>query len=153
MWRKGWLLVVVMAVLLSAPLVVYGGDVDEVRTIFEKDLRLLNANNKDAFSSGAHDDVVLFGILSPFVTKGKANLQQLVAHYLTDNTRVNFITVNPEFFVTGDSAVAWGHYTINENPKVGPRVSIYGRYTFTYSKIGGRWFLAAMHLSPLQGYR
>lgn len=152
MWCKRWYLVMVMTVLLSAPRVVYGGDMDDVRTLFENDIRLFNAQNNDAFSANAHDHVVLYGILSPFATKGKTELQQLVAHYLSDNTRVSFITVNPEMFVAGDSAVAWGHYTINENPKVGPRVNIHGRYTFTYSKIGGRWFLAAMHLSPLQAY-
>jgi ketosteroid isomerase-like protein len=153
MWRTSWFFFLILTILLSAPPIVHGGDIDDVRTIFENDIRLLNARNNDAFSVNAHDSVVLYGILSPFATKGKADLQQLVAHYLTDNTRVNFITVNPEVFVAGDSAVAWGHYTISENPKIGPRVSIHGRYTLTYSKIGGRWFLAAMHLSPLQSYQ
>ena len=153
MWLQGRCLVFAIAVLLSSTPAVYGDDLADVRTLFEKDIRLLNAHNNDAFSAGAHDDVVLFGILSPFATKGKAALQQLVTQYLDDHTRVNFMSVNPEFFVAGDSAVAWGHYTISETPKVGPRVGIYGRYTLTYTKIGGRWFLAAMHLSPLQGYQ
>lgn len=152
MWLQGRSLVLVIAVLLSTTPAVYGDDLGEVRTLFEKDIRLLNALNNSAFSAGAHEDVVLFGILSPFATKGKAALEQLVSQYLADHTRVNFVTVNPEFVVAGDSALAWGHYTINETPKGGARVGINGRYTFTYSKIGGRWFLAALHLSPLQGY-
>jgi len=142
-----------LLVLLTTSPVVYGDDLSEVRTLFDKDIHLLNANSNDAFSVAAHDDVVLYGILSPFATKGKAAVQQLVAQYLDDHTRVNFLSVNLEFFVVGDSAVAWGHYAISETPKVGKRASIYGRYTFTYTKIGGRWFLAAMHLSPLQGYQ
>lgn len=145
--------ILAIAVLLSAPPAVSGDDLADVRTLFEKDIRLLNAQNNAAFSAGAHDDVVVFGILSPFVTKGKAALQILVTEYLADHTRINFMSVNPELFVAGDSAVAWGHYTISETPKMGPRVSIYGRYTFTYSKIGGRWVLAALHFSPLQGYQ
>ena len=142
-----------IVMLLSTTPAVYGGDLTEVRTLFEKDIRMLNAHNNDAFSAGAHDNVVLFGILSPFATKGKVAMQQLVTQYLDDHTRINFMSVNPEFFVAGESAVAWGQYAISETPKVGPRVSIYGRYTLTYTKIGGRWFLAAMHLSPLQGYQ
>jgi uncharacterized protein (TIGR02246 family) len=154
MWLWGrYLSFVIAALLLVTTPAVYGDDLAEVRTLFEKDLRLLNAHNNDAFSAGAHDDVVVFGILSPFATKGKAALQQLVAQFLDDQSRVNFMSVNPEFFVAGDSAIAWGQYTISETPKVGRRGSIYGRYTLTYSKIGGRWFLAAMHLSPLQGYQ
>jgi uncharacterized protein (TIGR02246 family) len=139
-------------VLLSFTSAVYGDDLAEVRSVFDNDIRLLNAHNNDAFSSAAHDDVIVFGILSPFATKGKPALQQLVAQFLDDLTRVNFTGVNPAFFVSGDSAVAWGHYAISETPKVGNRGTIYGRYTFTYSKIGGRWLLAAMHLSPMQGF-
>ncbi len=153
MGLQGRSLLFAIAVLLSTTPAVYGGDLTEVRTLFEKDIRMLNAHDNDALSASAHDDVVLFGILSPFATKGKAALQTLVTEYLADQTRVNFMSVNPEFFVAGDSTVAWGHYTISETPKIGPRVSIYGRYTFTYTKIGGRWLLAAMHLSPLQGYQ
>ncbi len=149
----GRLPVLVIVGLLSFSSMAYGDDLTEVRTLFEKDIHLLNAHNNDAFSADAHNDVVLFGILSPFATKGKAALQQLVAQYLDDYPRVNFVSVNPEFFVAGDSAVAWGHYTISETPKVGHLVNIYGRYTFTYSKIGGKWLLAAFHLSPLQGYQ
>lgn len=142
---------VVLMLLFPSP-GVYGDDLADVRTLFERDLQLLNTNKNEAFSVAAHDDMVLFGILSPFATEGKAAVQQLVTQYLGDHTRINFMSVNPEFVVTGDSAVAWGHYAISEIPKVGKRENIYGRYTFTYTKIGGRWFLAAMHLSPLQGY-
>jgi uncharacterized protein (TIGR02246 family) len=146
-------LLVALLVFLTTTPVVYGDDLSEVRTLFDRDIQLLNTNKKEAFSAAAHDDLVLFGILSPFATKGKAAVQQLVSQYLDDHTRVNFLGVNPAFFVTGDSAIAWGQYAITEVPKAGNRVSIYGRYTLTYSKIGGRWFLAAMHLSPLQGYQ
>jgi hypothetical protein len=60
--------------------------------------------------------------------------------------------VNPEFLLAGTNALAWGHYTIIETPKIGPRETIHGRYTLTYTKVDGKWLLAALHLSPLQGY-
>ncbi len=150
---RGRSLPLAIAVLLLTTPAVYGDDMAEVHALFENDIRLLNAHNNTAFSVGAHDDVVLFGILSPFATKGKAAIQTLVAEYIADHARINFMTVNPEFFVAGESAVAWGHYAISETPKVGSHMSIHGRYTCTYTKIGGRWLLASMHLSPLQGYQ
>lgn len=153
MCLRGRSLSLAIAVLLLITPAVHGDDLAEVRALFDTDIRLLNAHNNDAFSAGAHDDVVLFGILSPFATKGKAAVQTLVAGYIADHARLNFVSINPEFFVAGDSAVAWGHYAISETPKVGSRVNIYGRYTYTYTKIDGRWLLAAMHLSPLQGYQ
>jgi uncharacterized protein (TIGR02246 family) len=142
---------VVIAVLL-APLTGRSDDLTDVRAVFDKDIRLFNAQNTSAFSVSAHDDVVLFGILSPFATIGKDNLRQLVEGYYADHIRLTFRPVNPEFMIRETSALAWGSYTITEYPKIGPREAIHGRYTFTYTKVDGKWLLAALHLSPLQGY-
>jgi uncharacterized protein (TIGR02246 family) len=142
---------VVIAVLL-APLTGRSDDLTDVQAVFDKDMRLFNAQNTSAFSASAHDDVVLFGILSPFATIGKDNLQRVVEEYYADHIRLTFRPVNPKFTVMGTSALAWGSYTITEYPKIGPREAIHGRYTFTYTKVDGKWFLAALHLSPLQGY-
>ena len=141
-----------VASLLVTPLRARSDDLAEVRAVFDKDIRLFNAQNVEAFSASAHEGVVLFGILSPFATKGKDNLRQLVQDYYADHIRVTFRPVNPEFIITGTSAVAWGSYTITEHPKIGPREAIHGRYTFTYTKTDGKWLLAALHLSPLQSY-
>jgi uncharacterized protein (TIGR02246 family) len=140
-----------VVLLLSVPPVVYGDDLADVRAIFNRDIQLFNAHNNEAFVASAHDQVVLFGILSPFATKGKEALRQLVQGYFDDHIRLTFRPVNPEFFIAGTSALAWGSYTITEHPKVGSRESIHGRYTFTYTKVDGKWLLAALHLSPLQG--
>jgi uncharacterized protein (TIGR02246 family) len=142
---------VVIAVLLT-PLTGRSDDLADVQAVFEKDIRLFNAQNTSAFSVSAHDDVVLFGIRSPFATKGKDNLRRLVEEYYADHSRITFRPVNPKFTVMGTSALAWGSYTITEYPKIGPRQAIHGRYTFTYTKVDGKWLLAALHLSPLQGY-
>ena len=152
MMYKQIVLTLIFAPLLFAPLLARGDDLAEVRAIFEKDIRLFNAQNSEAFSSSSHEDVVLFGILSPFATTGKEDLQRLVQGYFADHVRITFRAVNPEFFIMSSSAVAWGAYTITEYPKVGPRETIHGRYTFTYTKTDGKWQLVALHLSPLQGY-
>lgn len=142
----------VMAFIVFMPAGVRGDDLADLRTVFEKDIRLFNAKNTDAFVASAHEDVILFGILSPFATKGKEDLQRVVRGYLEDHVRVIFKMVNPEFVIVTTSGLAWGAYTITEYPKVGSRESIHGRYTFTYTKSDGRWVLVALHLSPLQGY-
>ncbi len=142
--------IVVTLLLIPAP--GRGDDVSEVKAMFDEDIRLFNTENKNAFVGGAHDDVVVFGILSPFATKGKEDFRKLVAGYFDDHASVNFKPVNPEFVVTGSSALAWGSYSITEHPKIGPRETIHGRYTFTYTKTDGKWQLVALHLSPLQGY-
>ena len=147
-YRRVGFLWAVVALLFASP-AVRGDDLADLQAIFDKDIQLFNAHNKDAFVTSAHDDVVLFGILSPFATKGKEALQQLVQEYMNDHVGVMFRLVNPEFFVAGTSALAWGSYTITEYPKVGPREIIHGRYTFTYTKTDGKWLLVALHLSPV----
>jgi hypothetical protein len=92
--HKQIVLALVFAPLLLAPLLARGDDVAEVRAVFEKDIRLFNAQNSEAFSISAHEDVVLFGILSPFATKGKADLQRLVQGYFADHIRITFRAVN-----------------------------------------------------------
>lgn len=149
--RGARLLFAVVLLLFGSP-AVRGDDLEDVRAVFEQDIRLFNAHNPKAFVASAHDEVVLFGILSPFATKGKAALQELVRQYFDDHLRLTFRPVNPEFLIVGTSALGWGSYTITEHPKIGPRESIHGRYTFTYTKADGQWLLAALHLSPLQGY-
>lgn len=146
------ILTVAVLVLLVAPPAARGDDLADLQAVFDKDIQLFNAHNNDAFVASAHDDVVLFGILSPFAIKGKEALRQLVQEYFDDHVRTVFRLVNPEFFVAGTSALAWGHYTIAEQPKIGPRETIHGRYTFTYTKVDGKWLLVALHLSPMQGY-
>jgi uncharacterized protein (TIGR02246 family) len=141
-----------VVLVLCLPLAARGDDTADVQAVFDKDLRLFNALNTEAFVASAHDDIVLFGILSPFATVGKESLRQLIQQYFGDHTRTLFMAVNPKLFIAGTSAVAWGAYTITEYPKAGVRQAIHGRYTFTYTKVNSKWLLAAMHLSPLQGY-
>lgn len=134
--RRTVLACVVVSVLL-APLTVRSDDLADIRAVFDKDIRLFNAQNKDAFVASAHDEVVLFGILSPFAIKGKEDLRRLVQEYFDDHVRVTFRLVNPDFVVSGSSVLTWGSYTITEYPKIGPREAIHGRYTFTYTKVVG----------------
>ena len=127
----------------------YGDDLDDVKAIFNEDMRLFNAQNTAAFATNAHADVVLFGMLSPFAVRGKAAITDMLEGFFADIERILFTPVNPEFSITGASALAWGHFTNTEVPAVGPREVIHGRYTFTYAKRDGKWLLVGLHFSPL----
>ena len=127
----------------------YGDDLDEVKTAFNADMKRFNAQDASAFSVNAHDNVVLFGILSPFSVKGKTAITEMLERFFADSERVIFTPINPEFRIIGASALAWGHFTNTEVPAVGPREVIHGRYTFTYTKRDGKWFLIGLHFSPL----
>jgi len=143
-------------ILMGAGLVVLLGavaaqaeELADVRQVFKTDIRLFNGQDPTAFSAAAHKEVVLFGTLSPFAVKGKAAIRQLIEDYFAEYDYAKWTPVDAKFFVAGTSALAWGHYTLKEQPKVGPRRILHGRYTFTYTRSEGKWLLVALDFSPL----
>ncbi len=124
-------------------------DLADIQQAFEADIRLFNGQDPTTFTATAHDHVVLFGPLSPFAVEGKAAIQQLVQEYFTNHDYVRWRSVNAKFLVIETSGLAWGHYTVREQPRVGPRRILHGRYTFTYTKEEDQWLVVALDFSPL----
>ncbi len=92
-----------------------------VQRVFEADIRLFNGQDPTAFTAAAHKNVVLFGTLSPFAVEGKAAIQQLIQEYFTNHDYAKWAPVNAQFSIIGTSGLAWGHYTLRQQPKAGPR--------------------------------
>ncbi len=126
-----------------------GVEVRAVQKVFETDIHLFNGQDLTTFTAAAHDQVVLFGTLTPFPVEGKAAVQQLIREYFSNHDYAKWTPVDAKFFVTGTSALAWGHYTLREQARVGPRRVLHGRYTFTYTQDAGEWVLVALDFSPL----
>ena len=124
-------------------------DLTDIQQAYEADIRLFNGQDPTTFTATAHENVVLFGTLSPFAVEGKAAIQQLVQEYFTNHDYVKWRSANAKFLVIETSGLAWGHYTVREQPRVGPRRILHGRYTFTYTKEEGRWLVVALDFSPL----
>lgn len=130
-------------------------DLKDIQASFQAEINAFNAHDQNAFITSAHDDVVLFGTLSPDVIRGKKAFQQLIRDYFSTHANAYFAPVFADFRVTGSTALAWGHYTLSDISlgdvaKGGPHNISHGRYTFTYSKIGQAWQLVALYFSPLQ---
>ena len=63
---KRKMLAATTVLLLCLTPMAYGDDMEDVKAAFDADIKLFNAQNATAFSTSAHDDIVLFGMLSPF---------------------------------------------------------------------------------------
>lgn len=138
-----------LGISLLSGLGVRADDLADIQQAFEADIRLFNGQDPTAFTATAHEHVVLFGPLSPFAVEGKAAIQQLVQEYFTNHDYVKWRSVNAKFLVIETSGLAWGHYTVREQPRVGPRRILHGRYTFTYAKEEDKWLVVALDFSPL----
>ncbi len=147
--RTSKLLSLALLTLLFAPSPGRSDDLTEIRASFQAEIAAFNALDRNAFVTPAHEDVVLFGIITPFVVTGKEDFSRFVKSYFDDHTSATFTPIQPKFRVAGATAIAWGHYQLIDQPKTRQYRTFYGRYTLSYSKIEGKWILAALYFSPL----
>ena len=140
----GWL--VVLALLVSTP--VFAGDVEDLKAIFEKGVKAYNSKDV-AFFTVMDDRGVVFNPSVPFATDGKAANEQYTRGVWANMDSSTFTPVNPQFRVIGNTGLAWGHYAVALKPKDGGARSLFGRYTITYTKSGGKWLAVVAHYSAL----
>lgn len=129
-------------------------DLTALKANFEAEMRGLNNNDLAAALAETHDDIVLFGIFSPFPSDGKKEFEQAVKSYFGSYAKAEFTPVSPQFRIVGTTAVAWGHYQLAATPKGGEQPAYsHGRYIFTHVKVDDKWLILSMHISPLEPYR
>ena len=130
---------------LVVPAVVYSDDLAEIQASFEAKVKALNALDRHAFVTSADEDVVLFGVLSPFAVEGKAAFRKAIERYV-DNRKETSLS---EFSIMGSTGAAWGSYRMSIRPKGSSSVLSRSRYIFTHTQTDGTWRLLTMHISPL----
>ena len=129
-------------------------DLAALKANFEAEMAGLNTNNLDATLAQAHNDIVLFGIFSPFPSNSKKEFEQAAKSYFGTYAKAEFTPVSPQFRIVGTTALSWGHYQLAATPKGGEQLSYsHGRYIFTHVKVDGKWLILSMHISPLEPYR
>ena len=129
--------------------VAYSQDLSALQTHFTAQMEALNSEDLDATLAGVHDDIVLFGLFSPFPIEGKPAFRQAVQEYFDDYTESAFMIIEPSFRLIGPTGVAWGYYRLSAKLATGVPSRSYGRYLFTYTRVDGSWQVVSMHLSPL----
>ena len=128
-------------------------DLDALKSAFTTQIEALNNRELAAAVATVHDDVVLYGIFSPFPVQGRADFQKAVQAYFGQYEEAELSPVTPQFRIVGTTALAWGHYQLAAIPQGGKMTYAHGRYIFTYTKIDGKWVILGMDYSPLESYK
>ncbi len=128
-------------------------DMDALKSAFTTQIEALNNRELDAAVATVHDDIVLYGIFSPFPVQGKADFQKAVQAYFGQYEEAELSPVTPQFRIVGTTALAWGHYQLAATPQGGKMTYAHGRYIFTYTKLDGKWVILGMDYSPLESYQ
>ena len=128
----------------------FGQDLASLQAGFEAELDALNSRNMDGVLSLVDNDVVLFGIFSPFPITGKDGYQRAVQEYFDAHVHAVLATIDPEYRIMGTTGVAWGNFRLATQLKNGPSKYAFGRYMFTYTQANGQWRILSMHYSLLK---
>ncbi len=128
-------------------------DMDALKSAFTTQIDALNNRELDAAVATVHDDIVLYGIFSPFPVQGRADFQKAVQAYFGQYEEAELSPVTPQFRIVGTTALAWGHYQLAATPQGGKMTYAHGRYIFTYTKLDGKWVILGMDYSPLESYK
>ncbi len=135
-------------VFFLAPSAARGDDVDDLKALFEQEVKALNSRDFNAYVANVHEQVVVFGIFPPFELEGIESYRKRYHTLFETHQSVTFTPFNPQFRVIGCIGVAWGHDKFELKPKNGPMQVYGGRYTFIYMKADGKWVRVVTHASP-----
>ena len=121
-----------------------------LRAVVTAAINALNSRSVDAAVAPVLDNVVVYGIFSPFPIEGKESYRQAVQEYFDRYQRGEVKPIDPQYKVIGLTGVAWGNFRIVAQRKNGSAESSDGRYLFTLTQMNGRWLILSMHYSLLQ---
>jgi ketosteroid isomerase-like protein len=128
----------------------HGQDLQALKAGFTAEIDALNTRNLDAALAPVADNVILFGIFSPFPIEGKEGYRQAVQEYFDDYEQAVLTPIEPEFRIIGTTGVAWGNFRLGTRQKSQSFEYADGRYMFTYAQGDGKWVIISMHYSLLQ---
>jgi ketosteroid isomerase-like protein len=124
------------------------GDVDDLKATYEKAIKDFN-NHDDATFESIDEATVYYTAASPFPIKGKAAYQKFIKGMWASQESTAFVPVNTQYQVSGSTGIAWGHYAFSMKQKDGPARTVFGRFTITCVKSGGKWQAISSHYSAM----
>jgi uncharacterized protein (TIGR02246 family) len=144
------LAIIVALAAATGPAYAADDDVAGVRATFEGAVAALNSGNMEGFLATVHDEALSFYSCGP--TSGKQGREACALDwqlFFNTTTNAQFETQNEQYRVIGDTGIAYGDYSLSVNYNSQGRQTVHeGRYTMTYTRVGGEWRIAMQHNTP-----
>ena len=126
-------------VLLVAPQLILGADLDDLKAANERMVKAANSLDAAAIASMIHPGFVLFGRDSAFALvaptepkQAEATLRTLLQNGFATAESLNTTPVNTQYRVIGNTGIVWGYSTVVTKPKGGPLQTTQSRVTWTW---------------------
>jgi len=149
---KRLIISVAALVLLVAPQLALGSDVDDLKAANEQLTKAFIARDAAAIASMIHPGAVNFESAFPLIAPEQDTVAQLTNFYKAILGSLEYLIVlpyNTQYKVVGNTGIVWGHNTVYEKAKGEKAQTIYERTTVTWVKSGGKWLVLMAHSSPL----
>ena len=147
---KPFVLTVGLIGILITPLTSRADDQKDLVAAFQEALTAINTRNVEAFVELMDDGVVYFLPNIPLPAVGKAANERVWSRLLADNDSVTFVPIKPQFHISGNTGIAWGHYVSVAQAGDISLDAFIGRYTITYTKVAeGDWRMIVIHNSSI----
>jgi ketosteroid isomerase-like protein len=137
----------VAVAMLCAPSAAFCDDLDDLKAAHEAFYKALNERSVNGLLAILHEDVAVFLRDNPLPSR-RPTAEVLKAAW-ADLERNNWIALNHEFAVVGDTGIVWGHSRNVRKMKDGPEETVFSRGSLTYVKSGGKWLLLSIHASAV----
>ncbi|MGE0681352.1 MAG: DUF4440 domain-containing protein [Candidatus Binatia bacterium] len=147
--RSKTALLLILLITVGGLSFVQGDEVDGLRASFEREIAAFNARDLDTLMDNQHEQVVALSAASPASVDGKSARRHAYETLFANTESVTVTPKNPQFRVVDNTGIVWGEYSIAAKPKDKPLTTTSVRFTRTYVKTGGKWFLLLYHVSPL----
>lgn len=118
---------------------------------FQAEIQALNTGDLAAAVDPADENIVVYGLYSPFPIEGKDAFQEAVKEYFDSHESATLRLVYPRYLVAGATGVAWGHYELTTTPTGGTQELSHGQYMMTYAHPAEEWRIISIHFAPLPG--
>ena len=150
-------LIIVMTFIafMIVPQFALGGDVDDLKAAQEKIIEAWNKLDALTLTSAVYLGAVFFEHDAAFPSISYlANLteEQRSEMAKTAFNDMEYITLTPynlQYKVVGNTGIVWGHSSMSTKPKGEPVSTQVSRYTSTWIKSDGKWYILCTHISAI----
>lgn len=142
---------IALAVLIVAPQLTLGSDLDDLKAADERGQKLnlsLNPNDVEAYVALFHDEFLYVDSAEGFPVKmTKDQLRQGKKANIAALQSQSYAMKGALYSVAGNTGVVCHYGTLQQKPKDGPAVVRNMRWLVTFTKAGGKWVVFAAHAS------
>ena len=152
---KRLLISMTVLTLLIIPQFAAGDDVADLKAAQEKVIEAWNKLDAVNLNSAVYPGAVFFEYDSPF--PGISSTTRMTPEQLAEMAKnafsnIEYISLTPynlQYRVVGNTGIVWGHSTMSTKPKGEPVSTQNSRYTSTWIKSDGTWYIFCTHISAI----